>query len=127
MALMEQDSVRSFVAGADLRTKQGLFVKHHTTAGQVVVAGDGELAIGVLMNKPNTGEAAEVVMLDPGSKAKVIASAALAIGARISSDANGKAAASAAGEYVAGVLDTASLADGDWVEFTPLSAVKREA
>lgn len=127
MALMEQDSVRSFVAGADLRTKQFLFVKHHTTAGQVVVAGDGELAIGVLTNKPNTGEAAEVTMLDPGSKVKVIASAALSVGARISSDANGKAAASAAGEYVCGVADSASLADGDYIEFTPLSAVKREA
>ena len=49
----------SFVAGADLSTHQYKVVKLHTVAGQVVLAGAGE-GFGVLQNKPESGQEAQV-------------------------------------------------------------------
>ena len=49
----------SFPAGADLTGDQYKIVKLNAS-GQVVLSGAGELAIGVLQNKPGDGEAAQI-------------------------------------------------------------------
>lgn len=49
----------SFEASADLTDAQYRIVKLHTVVGQIALAGAGE-GIGVLQNKPNIGEAAQV-------------------------------------------------------------------
>lgn len=54
----------SFVANADLRTKQGYCVKADTASPNVVLAGAAEVALGILTNKPNTGEAAAVACIN---------------------------------------------------------------
>jgi len=49
----------SFEANADMTGDQYKIVKLHTVAGQVVLAGAGE-GIGVLQNKPEAGQKAQV-------------------------------------------------------------------
>ena len=68
------------VAGADLTDKQFHIVKVASTAGQVVLNATSVFAgnvVGVLMNKPYTGEAAEVA-IDGIAKCIVATSSLLA-------------------------------------------------
>lgn len=53
---------KSFVAGADLSAKQYKFVEL-SDAETVVLAGDGEVAIGILQNNPALGEMANVMLI----------------------------------------------------------------
>lgn len=96
------------VAAADLSTKQFLFVKQ--TSSGINVAGDGEVSCGVLQNAPAAGYACEV---EGFGVTKVYASAAIAKGANIASDATGKAATAASGEYVQGFALEAAGGDGE--------------
>lgn len=59
----------SFVAGADLRLKQRYGVKISAVDTIVLIAAATDRAIGVLQNKPNIGEPAEVMVL---GKSRVI-------------------------------------------------------
>lgn len=87
----------TYVAASDLRTKQYYFVK-------MVTGGDGDqcdvcsgvtdIPIGILQNKPNTGEEAEVVRI---GMSKVSSDAALTRGVEIGTSADGQAAVYAAG------------------------------
>ncbi len=78
----------SFVAGEDLSSDQYKIVKLHTTAGQVVKAGAGE-GIGILQNKPESGQEARVRLLGL-SRLFVNANAPnLSPGDKVKSDANG--------------------------------------
>jgi hypothetical protein len=100
----------TFFAGADLRTHQFKFVKisaaADATLGRIVLCGDGEPGIGVLVSKPNTGEAATVQI---GGRAKVKAGGAIAVGAFVASGASGVAKAAVAGRTKTD--DTAAAAD----------------
>jgi len=113
--------VHSLPAGADLSAAQFLFVKLNSS-GQVVLAGAGENAIGVLQNKPSAvGDAAEVALLS-GGRYKVRAGGALAtIGTKISSNASGQAAAAATGQHVLGVQLTTATAANQLVEVLAVS------
>lgn len=110
------------VAGEDCRATQWRFMKAHTTAGQVIkVAANGGASIGVLQNNPNTGEAADIMMI---GVSLVEAGAAVAAGALVMSDTVGRAitaatagskiqgqaleAASAAGQYIAVALNASN-------------------
>jgi hypothetical protein len=54
----------SFIAGADLRTKQYYTVELTSTEKNVnVTSAATDIGLGVLQNKPNTGEAASLVMV----------------------------------------------------------------
>ena len=97
-------------AGADLRTHQFKAVIISTsTVNQVTLPAGGEKIAGVLQNKPNTNQAAEVVV-DGVSKA--IAGAAIAQGAEVEVDSAGKVITLAAGVSV-GIALIAASADGD--------------
>jgi hypothetical protein len=75
------------LAAADLSTHQYKFVKYTSTGWNV--AGLGEMADGVLEDKPEAlGRVAQVALL---GVVKVKAGAAVAKGALVMSDANGKA------------------------------------
>ena len=85
----------TFVAAADLRTLQFMFVKMNGTANQIVaVAADTDEPIGVLQNTPNTGQAAEVVII---GRTKVKQNGSIAPGAIIGCVNGGKADAKAWG------------------------------
>ncbi len=92
----------SLPAGADLSTKQYFLVKLNSS-GQVVLAGAGEAAIGVLYSKPNAaGVIASVRPLD-GRKALGLAGGSITAGSALKADSAGKLAAASAS-----TVDTAS-------------------
>ena len=103
-------TVPGVVAAADLSTKQFFLVKMSSTG--INLAGNGELTLGVLQNKPDAlGKAATVASV--GSTSKCIAAEAITAGADVASDAAGKAVNAASGDYILGIaLDTVTT-DGD--------------
>ncbi len=104
---LEANQTITLPAGADLSSYQFRFVK--ISGGAVVLSGAGNDAIGVLLNKPTSGDAAQVQI---GGVAKVQADAALATsGAKIMSSADGQAAAATSTNHVVGsTIDTATAA-----------------
>lgn len=87
MAIQEAVISITLPAAADLRTHQYKFVEVTSTGAVNLVADDGH-ADGVLLNDPNTGEAAVVQIL---GVAKVKCGAAVTRGGNVSSGANGAA------------------------------------
>lgn len=109
MATENNVSLLNYEAGADLSAGQFLFVKQHTTAGQAVLAGDGENAMGVLYEP--AGAAGRAIAIATSGKVRVYAGGVVAIGARVAVDAAGKAVTAATGDYVMGIASTAGAAD----------------
>lgn len=106
-----EESLRTITlpAGADLSTKQYYLVK--ASAGTVVLAGDGEHAIGVLQNNPTSGQAATVAI---AGVTKAYAGATIAAAAQVASNASGQAATATSAEIILGTnLSTDSVASGD--------------
>lgn len=104
-------------ADADLSASRYLFVVP-TASNGCALAGANSRALGVLQNKPKSGEAATVLT---EGQTKVVAGGAFAIGDYVKSDAAGKAvqvAAEAAGTIVEllGIALEAAGAAGDTVE-----------
>ena len=99
-------------AAADLSANQYYFVKVDSS-GQVALCDTlGEKMDGVLQNDPEAqGRAATVWGV--GSVSKVVASAAIAQGANVTTAASGKAVTAASGNYIAGTALEASSADGE--------------
>lgn len=87
MAYTEQATSVTLIAGADLRTHQFKFVTV-ASDGEVELTADDGLADGVLMNAPNTGEAATVAI---GGIVKVKCGANVTRGGLVGSGANGAA------------------------------------
>lgn len=77
----------SFAAGADLRTHQFKAVNGGAAEKQVVLADAGEAVFGILQNKPNTGEAAEI--MNKGVT-KAIAGASVTLFARVEVGTSGR-------------------------------------
>lgn len=95
MAFENKGKTISRVAGADLRTSQYCFVELNSS-GQIVLAGDGEDAIGILQDAPNTGEVAEVMVGAGISKVK--AGAVASVGNYVASDSTGRAVSPVTGD-----------------------------
>ncbi len=113
MAFEGQLLTYSRKAGADLSALQYTFVKLDANGNVIGCGVTGEDSIGVLQNKPKLGAPAVVGY---AGVSKIVASAALAAGARVATDATGKAKAavplvqaSGNGSYSMGkLLDAAS-------------------
>lgn len=100
--------VAGVVAAADLRTKRYFLVKRTSTT-EVNLCGAGEVAMGVLCNKPNIGEVADVQCIAYG---RVEAGGTFAIADPLKCDANGKAIkAATAHDHTIGYADSAGAAD----------------
>jgi hypothetical protein len=106
----------TLVAGADLSTKQYLFVKLNASGEAIVAASATDIPIGVLQNAPIAGQEAEVLVV---GGTKIVAGAAIGEGAQIGTGSTGKAVALVAGtdttKYVVGTLITESAADANIV------------
>lgn len=76
------------LAAADLRTKQYHFVKLDNTGKVAAITAITDKPYGVLQNKPNTGEEAEVVVI---GVTKVIADSAIAAADSIGTSNDGQA------------------------------------
>lgn len=98
----------SLSAGENLSTKQFYFVKLDTNGAAVVCTGATDVPVGVLQNKPTSGQAAEIVVV---GVTKISADANLTIGNLIGTSADGQADAKTPGsdttEYVVGRVLTA--------------------
>lgn len=107
-------SERSRAAGADLSTKQYYIVKQNSSAAIVLASLATDVIVGVLQNKPKSGEAA---LYRFGGTSKVVASAPISIGARVTSTSTGKAVATTTNkDVVIGTALEAAGADGDIIE-----------
>ena len=97
-------------AAADLSAKQFFAVKV-TAANVVNLAGAGDGPIGVLQNKPTSGQAADVLVF---GMTKASAGAAIAAGAKVMVDSNGQfQTASGSAKYYVGTAVTAASALND--------------
>lgn len=111
-----KDFEKSFQCGAaDLDTKQYFIVKQHTDGTMILAAAATDKIVGVLQNKPKIGEAALVRW---AGTTKVKAGGVIAVGAWVTSDANGNAVATTTDKDVVlgKYLGSASSAANDIVE-----------
>lgn len=107
MAYTESNTCVTLIAGADLRTHQFKFVSVNSS-GTVELTADDAKAQGVLLNAPNTGEAAEVAI---DGIVKIECGGVVTRGGDVASGANGEAKDSDTGSTVLGTaLETG--ADG---------------
>jgi hypothetical protein len=114
----------TFEAAADLSQFQYTAVRI-SAARRVNVASDVNASsyVGVLQNNPRLGEAATVGYF---GKTKMVAGGALAtVGALISMNSSGRAAAVASGGIVIGQLLEAAAADGDIVSVLLKSSARQ--
>jgi len=88
MATRHTDRI-SLTAAADLSTKQNLFAIISGDNGCNLCGAGGD-AVGVILNKPVSGAAAEIGV---GPRVSITLAATLAAGAEVMSDAAGKAVA----------------------------------
>jgi len=102
----------SLRASGDLSAYQFRFVKLNAS-GQVVLAGDGEWAIGVLQNKPTAAGQGATVAISGISKA--VAGGTLTPGNAVASDAQGRAIRAGTGDYILGVALESATAAGQVV------------
>jgi len=105
-------------ANADLSSSQYFAVKPDTAEGDVVLAGAGELALGILQNTPISAELADVAVEGSFSKAK--AGGTISEGNLLKVDAAGKLIATTTADdiYVARALQDAVTDDVFSVQVT---------
>jgi len=103
MATYDNRQPISLVASVDMTGFRNRFVKQHTVAGEIALAGAGENAIGVLQDKPVQSQAGNVAI---DGKLVLLAGGVFAPGDKIASDAQGRAIAAVAGNHVLGVAAT---------------------
>lgn len=110
MAYTENLRTLSFEANADLSSNQYHFVKL-STDGQLAVAGDGEDAVGVLLDVPDTAGHVGAVAIAGVSKVK--AGAAVSIGDDVASDASGRGVTAVTSDVVLGTALQAASEAGE--------------
>lgn len=105
-----QIKVPGLVAAANLTALQYTFVKLDANGKVIAASAQGEACIGVLQNKPNTGEAAEVVIF---GISKVVADAAINEMDQLTNQTDGQAMAAASADFVLGTAITAAGGAGE--------------
>ena len=85
-------------------------------AGKVKLPAAGDPVIGIAIGENDTVAADEMVDIQIKDIGKWIASGAIAVGAEVATDANGKAAAATSGDFILGVALTAASAAGDIIQ-----------
>lgn len=85
----------SFVSTNDLRLKQYYFVKLSADRTVILPTADTDRPIGILQNKPNAGEMAEVMVI---GRSPLVSGEALTIGAGVNTGSTGLGEICAAGE-----------------------------
>jgi hypothetical protein len=125
MALEGKQVIETFIAGADLSAAQFKIVKGDTTANRQVVlqATSGALSVGVLLNKPTSGQAASVMV--GGGYGKALAGAAVAtLYTELTPDTTGRLIGASSGHHVIGLAVTTATAAGEFIEFVWKNYVK---
>lgn len=115
MATMQNVTIVGIESGADLSADANQYKFVKLSGGKVVLAALGDNAIGVLLNKPKSGEQAEVGI---AGIVKVQADAAFSADDKLMSSADGQAATAVAtaGRHVLAVALQAATAAGQIVK-----------
>ena len=102
--------VQSLESAVDL-TNVGQYraVKDDGT-GKMVLAGAGELVIGVCQNNPGTGQTGTYMS---EGVSKMVCAGSIAIGAKVASDASGNATVAGSGDHPIGIALEASGGSGE--------------
>lgn len=98
MSQAVKDFEKTLDAGADLSTKQFYIVKLDSNANLVLGAAGTDKLVGVLQNKPQSGEGG---LFRFSGTTKVVAGGTITAGAWITSDGSGKAIATTTDKNVA--------------------------
>ncbi len=106
MALSQNVKLISLEAGADLSASQFKAVKVGTSANQVVLAGAGENAVGVLYEPAESGRAVAVAN---GGIVIAWAGGTFAVGDKLAAGAAGSVVLATTGAHVLGVALTAGV------------------
>jgi hypothetical protein len=103
-----------FRSGADLSAETNLY-KFVKVSGEseVNVAGAADVAIGVLQNRPEQGEGADVVV---AGRTQIVAGAAIADGNQVTCNASGQAIVATTGEPIFGIALTTVANAGEIVD-----------
>ena len=94
----------SLPAGADLSALQYRAVKLNSSGNVVVIAAITDIIIGILQNKPASGEPAEIAPISAGGVSKLILGETLAIGVKVGPSTVGKAEADVVTNHTIGIL-----------------------
>jgi len=117
MAQASNQTVKSFIAGETFAVKQYYAVMMTTTDNTVVVAGtpaaEGTHVIGVVQNKPASGEMASVAI---GGTSKLVMAAACSIGEKIMSSSGKGTPVDADTKSVIGIALEASVGNNSVIE-----------
>lgn len=100
-------------AGGDLSAKQYHFVKLDSSQQVIICAAATDKAIGIVQNKPESGEAARVRIF---GRSKVSGNGALSIGDVIGTSSDGQAQAAVATNYQKGIVTKAVSNAGEIAE-----------
>ena len=103
--------------GSDYKNAVGLFAKAETTVGYFSVAGANAITIGVIQDTPKLGQAGCIQSVR-GTTAKVISAGIIAVGARLQTDAYGRAVtvAGSGARNIVGIALEAATAAGQLIE-----------
>lgn len=115
MATFSDVVARTMQVGVDARTNQ-YHIMRADAAGITDVAsnpgGDGNEVIGVLQNKPNSGQAATIAYL--GETKVVAGNATVTVNALLTTNGSGRAVDATSGDFVVGqALEATSGGDGE--------------
>ena len=113
MAFSENMQTISLVAGEDLSSSQYYFVAVDTS-GQAVLTGDDGNPIGVVQNKPESGQAATICVYGV-TKLYIGTESGLGAGYNVGCDSNSAGKVSDTGSFRMGVTLEDPTADGDIV------------
>ena len=100
------------VAVADYRTKQYHLMRIGSTGA--IICGDGQRVDGILLNKPNTGEAVTLETND-GVIEFVMAGASFTRGSELAANASGRAITALSGDEAFAIADEDASGDGSIV------------
>lgn len=120
MASMNRKRSFTFEAAGDLSAHQFKFMT--LSSGQAALqTSAGGSCIGVLITPAAAQGRAVEVASGPGQIVKVLAGAAVSVGAKVQCDGTGRAIAAASGDHVQGTALTAASAAGELIEVLLLS------
>jgi len=115
--------VDSYEASADLSASQFKLVELDSNGRVAITNASTDQSIGVLQNKPNAlGVASEVGLLNGSARLKVVAGAAVAIGAVLMADTSGRAVTGTTTNRRVGIALTAAGAAGELLEMNGTGA-----
>ena len=111
------DTTQTYKAAADLSSNYGFFLRQTAARTAGAITAKTQSPVGALLNKPSSA-GAEASVCKRG-RVELVASAAIAAGAKIGPSANGRAETktpgSTSGEYYCGEAVTAASAAGEYI------------